>query len=161
MLKGWLDRCTSEHGPGCKETGLDMPNHPNSEHQQFLVIDVVQSCVVQLPLGSKYVALSYVWGPDNWPRSMRSNMSRFMQQGAFPKSSLPAIISDAIEVTRFLGYDYLWVDSVCIIQDDSMKSRFIASMDGVYGNADVTIVAASGGSAHAGLSGWSGFFQLA
>jgi hypothetical protein len=41
-----------------------------------------------------------------------------MQQ-AIPLNLLPKTIQDAIKVTRMLGIEYLWVDSICIVQDDS------------------------------------------
>jgi hypothetical protein len=58
---------------------------------------------------------------------------------------LPRTIRDAIEVTRAIDYRYLWVDSLCIIQDDEQDRDFqIAMMDQIYSNADLTIAAGSG-----------------
>ncbi|KAF6804772.1 tol protein [Colletotrichum musicola] len=57
---------------------------------------------------------------------------------------LPKTIRDALEVTRGLNVRYLWVDIVCVVQDDEADRREqICQMDMIYGHAAVTIVAAS------------------
>jgi hypothetical protein len=57
-------------------------------------------------------------------------------------------------LTRALGERFLWVDSLCIIQDDQEDvARQIGSMDEVYLNSTLTIVAYHGSSAQAGLPG--------
>lgn len=57
---------------------------------------------------------------------------------------LPKTIFDAIEVCRKVGIRYLWIDALCIIQDNSSdKLDHIANMGSIYKNSTVTIVAAS------------------
>jgi len=52
------------------------------------------------------------------------------------------------------GEKYLWVDSLCIVQDDAdIKHVQIQNMDMIYRSAFAVIVAAYGGNAHAGLPG--------
>lgn len=69
---------------------------------------------------------------------------------AFP--ALPQVIKDAIELVRRLGFRYLWVDSLCIIQD-SERSWWLnaGDMDLIYGNAIFTICVADGTDASTGL----------
>ena len=70
--------------------------------------------------------------------------SKTLQQylSSINMESLPQSIRDAILVTEKLGMRRLWVDSLCIIQDDvADKAREIAQMPQVYGNATVTIAA--------------------
>ncbi|KAF7542018.1 hypothetical protein G7054_g23 [Neopestalotiopsis clavispora] len=59
---------------------------------------------------------------------------------------------DAIVVTRQLGFRYLWIDSLCIIQtskqDWEQESR---RMDSVYGNATVTLSAMASGASTEGI----------
>lgn len=74
-----------------------------------------------------------------------------MQQ-AIPLASLPKTIQDAIKVTRRLGAEYLWVDSICILQDDSDDfQRESANMGKIYQQALLTIAATSARSSNEGL----------
>ncbi|KAI0325489.1 HET-domain-containing protein [Cubamyces sp. BRFM 1775] len=90
----------------------------------------------------QYVALSYVWGGDQPHRTRKSNLASYMREGIDP-ATLPQTIQDAIRVTRALGVRFLWLDSLCIIQDsEEDKHREVASMCDVYRHAYVTIDAA-------------------
>lgn len=61
-----------------------------------------------------------------------------------------------MKLTDLLGERYLWVDSLCIVQDDKKdKAVQIAAMDLIYSSAVLTVAAASGISADTGLSGIS------
>ncbi|KAG4429970.1 hypothetical protein IFR05_014547 [Cadophora sp. M221] len=56
---------------------------------------------------------------------------------------IPQSIKDAITSSRRLGLTYLWVDSLCILQDNDVdKAKEIGKMAGIYANAYVTISAA-------------------
>lgn len=95
MIRGWLEQCTAKHGPRCadEKLGSAVPAHPQEELDFFLVIDVMSKCLVELPPNEEYVALSYVWGQENWPRTFVSNVALFMEEGAFTKTKLPKTIS--------------------------------------------------------------------
>lgn len=67
---------------------------------------------------------------------------------------LPRTIADAILFCRSIGQRYLWVDSLCIVQDDQgEKRRLIHGMNSVYTNANLTLVSLGGFDADAGLAG--------
>jgi len=67
---------------------------------------------------------------------------------------LPRTIADAMEVAARLDQRYLWVDALCILQDDDQdKAAQVPAMKTIYGGALVTIVAAAGDSIDAGLPG--------
>lgn len=154
QIKEWLARCSREHGDGCLPTYLSIPAHPSSL-PGFMMIDVEELCLAQLPDGATYTTLSYVWGSTNSPTTLKANVDAFRKPGAFRRPTLPKTISDAIEVTSELGFRFLWVDALCIVQDDdAFKAKLIANMDAVYGNSALTIVASSGDHADAGLKGW-------
>ncbi|KAL1948327.1 hypothetical protein VTO73DRAFT_12402 [Trametes versicolor] len=90
----------------------------------------------------RYVTLSYVWGGDQLHKTTLSNISAYTC-GIDP-SLLPATIHDAIYVTHTLGFQYLWVDSLCIIQDSGEdKLHEIGRMHHTYRYAHLTIIAAS------------------
>lgn len=65
--------------------------------------------------------------------------------GSLIDLSVPRTIRDAIHLSKLVGYRYLWVDALCIVQDDiTIRHHQIAQMYDIYHSADVTIVAAGG-----------------
>jgi len=63
-------------------------------------------------------------------------------------------VLDAVEVTRKLGLQYLWVDRLCIDQSNiAEKSYLVSRMATIYEGAEFTIVAAAGLGASHGLPG--------
>lgn len=66
--------------------------------------------------------------------------------------TLPKVIQDAIELTRRLGLRYIWIESLCIVQDDVRAWKLNNEvMDLIYNNATLTICAADGKNAESGL----------
>lgn len=109
----------------------------------------------RVPKGSRYVALSYCWGgikPDctTTTATVRDRMKRI------PWHTLPATFRDAIKFTRSLGVDYLWIDSVCIIQgDEGDWKKESGNMFHVYKNSYATLAALDGADSNQGLRGSS------
>ncbi|EHK50536.1 hypothetical protein TRIATDRAFT_210872, partial [Trichoderma atroviride IMI 206040] len=98
-----------------------------------------------------YAALSYVWGPAAVFKTIRDNIDMLMQPGGLPVSSFPKSIRDAMVLAKELGFRYIWVDSLCIIQDSAEdKVQQLRMMDCIYSRASLTIVAAAGSHADAG-----------
>ncbi|KAI0829182.1 heterokaryon incompatibility protein-domain-containing protein [Trametes gibbosa] len=113
------------------------PEHPR------LVRSVTGQC-------GQYLTLSYVWGENQPHKTIKSNLSAY--ECGIDLSLLPETIRDAIRVTHELGFDKLWVDSLCIVQDDEIdKPHEIGSMHDIYRYASLTIVAASASSASEGF----------
>jgi hypothetical protein len=89
---------------------------------------------------TKYFCLSYCWGENPFLKLTEKNLASFLERIDFDE--LPATIKDAIHVTRFLGCEYIWVDSLCIIQDSRADwEAESVKMGSVYRNADLTIAA--------------------
>jgi hypothetical protein len=103
-----------------------------------------------LPQEVKYVALSYVWGMNQ--TYVLTKVTLEEKCSSLDLSRLPKTIIDAIEVTRRLGYTYLWVDALCIVQDagEDMKDE-IAVMGTIYRDSAVTIIAANASSSIEGF----------
>jgi hypothetical protein len=73
-----------------------------------------------------YCALSYSWGVQ--PSSYKSTKSNYQQMKAeIDLQELPVLLQDAISITRRLGYVYLWIDAICIIQDDHSGEQTLSS----------------------------------
>ncbi|KAH7308359.1 heterokaryon incompatibility protein-domain-containing protein [Rhexocercosporidium sp. MPI-PUGE-AT-0058] len=98
----------------------------------------------------KYIALSYCWGGDSSMRLTRADLDTWQQ--AIVISQLPKTLQDAIISTRLLGFEYLWVDRLCIVQDDPEDiHQEIAAMPEVYRNATLTLSASSAQSSDEGF----------
>jgi hypothetical protein len=169
LFRKWKETCNEMHD-NCRSSLME-------ERPPWLrLIDVEKKCVVDCFLheekgyfvgyevGISYAALSYVWGKYNlvqcgkvMPELDESTENRFREPWSLSREMVLSTIDDAIEVAQTLGEKYLWVDCLCIRQDDEAeKGKFIPHMDLIYGLASVTIVAASGVDADAGLPGVKG-----
>ncbi|KAF4119990.1 Heterokaryon incompatibility protein (HET) [Geosmithia morbida] len=143
----------------------------------FRLIDVEQECLVLKTEPCTFAALSYVWGRlptvlkpsedgSELPilLSTKQSLKRLGAAGGLSQANvrdveharLPQTIIDAMEFSRRIGMRYLWIDTLCIVQDDPTDKCFlIQAMDSIYGIATVTYIAVSGGNADAGLRGVS------
>jgi tetratricopeptide (TPR) repeat protein len=121
---------------------------PKSQHVSGLkLIDCKTYTVVPAPTDVQYVALSYVWGQVSAAQVDR-------ETSTILASTLPPVISDVVQVTTALGFQYLWVDQYCIDQDNpALKQEQLTKMDLIYHTADLTIVAAAGTNQGYGLPG--------
>lgn len=114
-------------------------------------------CLVPSESTHRYVALSYVWGVGTAFKTLKRNIHRLQDKDSLQSHDvatvLPTTIRDVIELTRQIGEQFLWVDSLCIVQDDERERHDqLDRMGSIYANAYVTIVAA-GGTAFSGLRG--------
>jgi hypothetical protein len=101
-------------------------------------------------LHGKFVALSYCWG-DVLPLKLTTDViERF--ENSIPITSLPRTFQDAVKATRGLGLQYLWIDALCILQDDpSDVAREVSSMSRVYGDCELVLSATLSESCDGGL----------
>lgn len=93
----------------------------------------------------QYAALSYCWGDPAVHHQVKTEISNLKSHlSKIDHDTLPRTIRDAIVVCRKLGVDYLWVDALCIVQDDEQdRITEIANMGQIYENAFLTIAASS------------------
>jgi hypothetical protein len=84
-------------------------------------------------------------------------MDQLRRVGALLKKPIPKTIQNAIAVTKLLDEKYLWVDTLCIVQDDGPeKHAEMSKMGAIFANSAVTIIAAQGKHANSGLRGFRG-----
>jgi hypothetical protein len=113
-------------------------------------------CLVSGYRKYRYFALSYVWGDMVTFQTLKSNLSELEEDGSIlrMRNNFPQVINDAISVVSVLQERFLWVDALCIVQDDPVdKQAQIPQMDVIYSQAVATIVSLSGKDASAGLPG--------
>lgn len=149
ICRRWIRHCGKEHGKCPILADMDLPTR---------LIDVGSSrepgsLELMTPLkGSKgqYVALSHCWGQGKRPVTTRKNVAKRHIKIHFEK--LPATFQDAIVATRALGYRYLWIDSLCILQDDRVEwHNECPKMTSTYSNAAVTIAGPAAKDSHSGF----------
>jgi hypothetical protein len=163
---GWISSCEQDHPRNgdyeCSPGAYNLAVLPRNNRRQldFRLIDVESLCIVYAPRECKYVALSYVWGQSKKKRLVLTskNEEALMEPRALDdvqtRGSIPNTIWDAMSVVRKLGERYLWVDSLCLLQDDRDELQDCVSiMDLFYDMALLTIVAGSGEDAWSGLPG--------
>lgn len=100
----------------------------------------------------KYLALSYCWGqPDRHPPKLLSSNINELYAG-IAVSSLPLTFRDAVEVVKELQLSHIWIDSLCIIQDDENdKLNEIGRMGEIFANSHLTIAGSDGKDSSSGL----------
>ncbi|KAH7319493.1 heterokaryon incompatibility protein-domain-containing protein [Rhexocercosporidium sp. MPI-PUGE-AT-0058] len=97
-----------------------------------------------------YATLSHCWGNTSHCIATKDTLSD--KKACIPMSNLSRTYADAVTVTRAFGLKYLWIDSLCIIQDSVDDwERESAKMCWVYGSAYVTFAATSASDGDAGF----------
>lgn len=148
----WVDECRSNHGD-CHE-----PDHKKwaptrlidiKEYDSGYVRVVDTATVPDLP-EDPYLAFSHCWGRTPFPVLEEHNRDEFGQ--GILISSLATNFRDAIFATARLGFRYVWIDSLCIIQGSAKDWQTEApSMNKVYRNAFLTLSAMASADAYGGL----------
>lgn len=88
----------------------------------------------------QYATLSYCWGKDQPTKLRKSNESQFLE--ALPLNSLPLTVRHAVEIAGELSIPYLWIDALCIVQDDREDwEREAVKMGAIYSGSSLTIAA--------------------
>lgn len=140
----------------CQETHYQCWQEGNdSLPEGFRVIDVIKRCIVQRK-DVAYLALSYVWGknPTSHLTAYESTIEEMMKENGLPQSEIPRTIEDAMTATLRIGHRYLWVDRLCIIQDNERdKDNQIEGMGSIYSSARLVLIAMHGDSSESGLPG--------
>ncbi|KAH6853573.1 heterokaryon incompatibility protein-domain-containing protein [Chaetomium sp. MPI-CAGE-AT-0009] len=100
-----------------------------------------------LPANSQYLTLSHRWG--NPPSILLTKKTSFLLSEDITPHLLDCeeavVFRQAIHVTRALGFRYIWIDALCIMQDDGAeKTEDIMQMDDIYANGTLNISAAEG-----------------
>lgn len=156
LIRMWIRCCDDWHQGECKSSFRNKLPHPAAE-LRFYAVDVVGMRLVLLSPEETYCTLSYVWGSTKHFELKKADIEALKQPGGFSKvfDQLPSTIKDAIELTKELGFLYLWVDCVCLPQDDNtaMEAAF-KRMHLVYSKAALNIVGASGDHVDVGLPGF-------
>lgn len=137
IARNWLGSCLSNHIKG----GL-----ANDTHLPTRLIDVgsndskfVPRLVSTTDTMGKYAVLSRCWGGNIAFQTTTETIGRMFQ--GMSLTEMPMNFRPAITITQNLGLRYLWIDSICIIQNSRDWEVEASKMADIYANATVTIAA--------------------
>lgn len=157
VMKNLLETCCESH-QNCHSTEVELPTG-------FRLIDVEKRCLVHASNSNVgYFALSYVWGkvfdisgPKKTIATLtKSSLNDLQQEKSLLPSVLPRTVEDAVQACVALGSKYLWVDRLCILQDDSEDKKVqIEAMGTIFASAKLVLIAADAENMHSGISGIS------
>lgn len=98
----------------------------------------------------RWATLSYVWGGDQPIKTTKAVLRD--REYHLPFSELPKTLQDALIVTDSIGLSFIWIDALCIIQDDPDDlAREIVKMPEIYNHGVCTISASRAGSSEDGF----------
>jgi hypothetical protein len=155
MIQNWMSTCVAGHSC-CRRAinGSIVDDGAKNTPLPTRLIEVTPEPRLRITAGQfgQYLALSYCWGAVQTPGSVttRSTLRQFKQK--IPLGALTPTIRDAIVLTQKLGVQYLWVDSLCIVQGDEADwKREAQQMGRIYERAVCTITALGAQHADDGL----------
>ncbi|KAF2099169.1 HET-domain-containing protein [Rhizodiscina lignyota] len=138
--RSWIAKCSEKHERCPKLSAAPLPTRVLDLDSNNLNNLTNIKLLETMGRSGSYAALSYCWGSSQF---MTTSMNYSANCRQIKLEALAKSIRDAILFTKQLGIRYLWVDALCIIQDDSNdKYTEIGNMSGIYKNAAVTLSAA-------------------
>lgn len=148
----WLQECVSQsHGSHeiCSRRVIESGSYPT----RLLKLDEVEKsgyvrlvATADYPNGiPEYTTLSHCWGHPEGPRPLETKRATLAgHKSGILLERLPKTFQDAVRITRRIGKKFLWIDSLCIVQDDRREWESEAlNMAAIYHNSFLTIAAAS------------------
>ena len=151
-IRFWIKNCQERHT-------AEFLHEFEDPDFDILLLDVQQGCLVPATTSSRYLAFSYRWGEkprDEQLLTTLNNQAAFKCKGSLSRENkfVPQGIRDAMDLVEKIGERYLWVDRLCIEQDDKeVMAAHVDKMHLVFGRSLATIVVMSGDSADDGLPG--------
>lgn len=146
---GWIEECVNSHSSCADGTPSQLPTRVldigYSQEQDF--IRLYDQTAGQ---NERYACLSHCWGGVQLITTTKETTEE--RRRGINLELLPKTFKDAVIVARQLKIRYLWIDSLCIIQDDEEDWKSQAStMASIYRNAYLTIAATAAANSTAGL----------
>lgn len=158
LIREWLKECQTshelcnQHSEGSQFVPKRLLDIRSGAYEDGVRLVHTESSVPYLrkERSPRYIALSHCWGRSPMYKTEQASLQCRMQR--IPILDLPKTFQDAITVCRNIGFRYIWVDSLCIIQDSSDDwEEQSAQMGEIYAHASLTIAASSGEDSSAGF----------
>lgn len=148
IAQEWVRRCEASH---MECLGTSIPYLPTrvidvGTQEDWTDLRITHAREKKAP----YIVLSHCWGGPVAPMLTSRTIHIFQDQ--LPFSELPANFRDAITITKRLGFRYLWIDSLCIIQDSREDwTQESKKMGLIYRNSTLAISAMASKSSKHGI----------
>lgn len=148
LCKTWIDSCATVHKDCDPLSNRRLPTRiidisSDSASFQLKLVETAGAC-------GQYITLSHCWGTGR--RFMTTTNNYLAHLDAIRYEDLPLTFQHAVKITAMLGFRYLWIDSICIIQGDKDDwQRECAQMAQTYECSTVTIAGPASSSAEGGL----------
>ncbi|KAI1380555.1 heterokaryon incompatibility protein-domain-containing protein [Hypoxylon crocopeplum] len=152
----WLETCIAKHS-SCNQG--DKPKMPTRfldighlNDQGFVFLKESTKCNEESPTDPRYIALSHCWGTARTITTTQANIEAHKR--GIRLEELPQTFKDAVQFAQKFELRYLWIDSLCIVQDDAADwEREAARMAEVYRDAHLVLGATRGESDAQGFLG--------
>lgn len=149
----WINECVSSHSR-CNRNRRStwLPTRLLDVEGELPTSHIRVVCTADEPVEGRYITLSHCWGKTPFIQLLKSNLEQFKRK--IPFSDLPKTFQDTVHVARSFGIRYVWIDSLCIIQDKDDLSdwyREAALMGKVYSHAHCNIAASAASDSSKGL----------
>jgi hypothetical protein len=140
LVNNWLHGCLSNHA-SCSIHYLEQKLPTRLVAVGSTDVDLRLTLTANLPGDTPYLTLSHCWGGLEFKMLLSDNLRSLLQH--IPADEfLTKTFHDAITITRRLGFKYIWIDSLCIIQNDNNDwEREAALMGNVYGGSSLNLAA--------------------
>ncbi|TVY82614.1 hypothetical protein LSUE1_G001372 [Lachnellula suecica] len=149
LAKSWLEECFTSHEQCHKllmqrklPARLIDVGDENRSPKLVLSAEILNK--------TRYLTLSHCWGGKTTTALKLNNLEAFRKK--IPLESLSKTFQEAITTAQKLGYHYLWIDALCIIQDDAKDWKHETSLMGnIYANSDLNLAASDSPDGATGL----------
>jgi len=151
IVQRWFRNCVDHHQHGFPSTAETF--FPNRVLDVGNIGDMIIKLRTSDPsdqINEQYATLSYCWGDANHLKLETKTLPQF--QNGITVTKLPETMRNAVETVRDLGLRYLWVDSLCIIQNskDDWRTQS-AIMGSIYQHSQINIAATEPTNSEGGL----------
>ena len=151
IIKAWMEHCVDGHSDCAfvRTTGR-LPTRLLQIEKSGKSFKVKLRLSSALSPYTSYATLSHVWGSGSPMKLVNKSLVQY--QNDIPMASLPQTFANAIQLTNSLGLSYLWIDSLCIIQDSALDWELESTtMCDVYRDSTINIAASASVGCDGGL----------
>jgi hypothetical protein len=155
-IRSWIDVCNRTHQHCNPNYGRWFnKDQPTILPKRVISISTLDGCCKAKLLTSvgshgRYLTLSHCWGDSKWQGATKATMDALSEN--IDLGSIPKTFHDAIVATSKLEVPYLWIDTLCILQDDPDDWKEQSQkMGSIYANAYLNLSANVSPNSHSGI----------